>query len=82
MSYGYEQGQFATIPLAWDEAKGALTIGARIGLLPGHAREAAAAGRVRLDRRARAALGGAGGGEHARLRRQCGRDPAGAPVSR
>jgi alpha-D-xyloside xylohydrolase len=34
-SYGYEQGQFATIPLSWDEAKGALTIGARSGSFPG-----------------------------------------------
>jgi alpha-D-xyloside xylohydrolase len=34
-SYGYEQGQFATIPLQWDEAKGALTIGARAGSFPG-----------------------------------------------
>jgi alpha-D-xyloside xylohydrolase len=35
VSYGYEQGQFATIPLQWDEAKGALTIGARTGSFPG-----------------------------------------------
>ena len=35
MSYGYEQGQFATIPLSWDEAKGALTIGTRVGSFPG-----------------------------------------------
>jgi len=35
VSYGYEQGQFATIPLQWDEAKGALTIGTRTGSFPG-----------------------------------------------
>jgi len=34
-SYGYEQGQFATIPLSWDEAKGALTVGTRVGSFPG-----------------------------------------------
>jgi alpha-D-xyloside xylohydrolase len=34
-TYGYEQGQFATIPLSWDEARGALTIGARSGSFPG-----------------------------------------------
>jgi alpha-D-xyloside xylohydrolase len=35
VSYGYEQGQFATIPLAWDEGKGTLTVGARSGSFPG-----------------------------------------------
>ena len=35
VSYGYEQGLLATIPLRWDEAKGALTIGARQGSFPG-----------------------------------------------
>ena len=35
VSYGYEQGQLATIPLRWDEAKRALTIGARTGAFPG-----------------------------------------------
>jgi alpha-D-xyloside xylohydrolase len=35
VSYGYEQGQFATIPLAWDEAKGTLTVGPRSGSFPG-----------------------------------------------
>jgi len=35
VSYGYEQGQFATIPLSWDEVKGTLTIGTRAGSFPG-----------------------------------------------
>jgi alpha-D-xyloside xylohydrolase len=35
VSYGYEQGQFATIPLRWDEAKRAFAIGARRGAFPG-----------------------------------------------
>jgi alpha-D-xyloside xylohydrolase len=35
VSYGYEKGASATIPLRWDEAKGALTIGARAGSFPG-----------------------------------------------
>jgi alpha-D-xyloside xylohydrolase len=35
VSYGYEQGLFSTIPLQWDEAKAALTIGARRGSFPG-----------------------------------------------
>ncbi len=34
-SYGYEKGEHATVPLAWDEAKGVLTIGARQGTFPG-----------------------------------------------
>jgi alpha-D-xyloside xylohydrolase len=34
-SYGYEKGEHATVPLAWDEAKGTLTIGARQGTFPG-----------------------------------------------
>jgi alpha-D-xyloside xylohydrolase len=35
VSYGYERGAFATIPLRWDEAAGTLTIGARTGSFPG-----------------------------------------------
>jgi alpha-D-xyloside xylohydrolase len=35
VSYGYERGQFATIPLAWDEAKGTLSVGPRSGSFPG-----------------------------------------------
>jgi alpha-D-xyloside xylohydrolase len=35
VSYGYEQGLSSTIPLRWDEAKAALTIGARQGSFPG-----------------------------------------------
>jgi alpha-D-xyloside xylohydrolase len=35
VSYGYEQGLSSTIPLRWDEAKRALTIGARSGSFPG-----------------------------------------------
>jgi alpha-D-xyloside xylohydrolase len=34
-SYGYEKGEHATVPLAWDDAKGTLTIGARQGTFPG-----------------------------------------------
>ena len=34
-SYGYEKGEHATVPLAWDEAKGVLSIGARQGTFPG-----------------------------------------------
>ena len=33
-SYGYERGESARIPLAWDEAKGELSIGARVGTYP------------------------------------------------
>ncbi len=36
-SYGYERGESARIPLAWDEASGELTIGAREGAYPGMA---------------------------------------------
>jgi alpha-D-xyloside xylohydrolase len=35
VSYGYEKGAFSTIPLHWDERKGALTIGDRTGSYPG-----------------------------------------------
>ena len=31
VSYGYERGEFARIPLRYDAAKGTLTIGARVG---------------------------------------------------
>lgn len=34
-TYNYEKGQFATIPLTWDEAKQTLTIGDRAGTFPG-----------------------------------------------
>ncbi|MGY1521984.1 TIM-barrel domain-containing protein [Luteimonas sp. A482] len=34
-SYGYERGESARIPLAWDEKKGELSIGAREGEYPG-----------------------------------------------
>jgi len=34
-TYNYENGAYATIPLHWDEAKQALTIGERIGQFPG-----------------------------------------------
>lgn len=34
-SYRYERGVHATIPIAWDEAAGALPIGARAGRFPG-----------------------------------------------
>ena len=35
VSYGYERGEFARIPLRYDAAKGTLTIGARVGQLSG-----------------------------------------------
>jgi len=34
-TYNYEKGAYATIPLRWDDAKGALTIGDRQGQFPG-----------------------------------------------
>ena len=34
-TYNYEKGQFATIPLAWDDGKQTLTIGDRKGEFPG-----------------------------------------------
>lgn len=34
-SYRYERGVHATIPIAWDDAAGALTIGARRGRFQG-----------------------------------------------
>jgi alpha-D-xyloside xylohydrolase len=34
-SYGYERGESSRIPLAWDQARGTLTIGAREGSYPG-----------------------------------------------
>ena len=33
--YGYERGEFSTIPMSWDQARGVLTIGARNGAYPG-----------------------------------------------
>ena len=35
VSYGYERGQFARIPLRWDDANKTLTIGKREGKFPG-----------------------------------------------
>jgi alpha-D-xyloside xylohydrolase len=35
LTYGYESGAFATIPLRWDDARGTLTLGARVGDFPG-----------------------------------------------
>jgi alpha-D-xyloside xylohydrolase len=35
VSYGYEQGAFATIPLRYEEASGTLTVGGRTGAYPG-----------------------------------------------
>jgi len=34
-TYGYEKGAYATIPIDWNEAAGALTIGERKGAFPG-----------------------------------------------
>jgi alpha-D-xyloside xylohydrolase len=39
VSYGYERGEFARIPLRFDSAKGTLTIGARSGSYPGMAEQ-------------------------------------------
>jgi alpha-D-xyloside xylohydrolase len=38
-TYNYEKGQYATIPLAWNEAKQTLTIGDRKGEFPGMLKE-------------------------------------------
>jgi alpha-D-xyloside xylohydrolase len=35
VSYAYEKAAFATIPMSWDEAAGALTLGERRGSFPG-----------------------------------------------
>jgi alpha-D-xyloside xylohydrolase len=35
VSYGYERGDFATIPVRWNEASGELTLGERAGDFPG-----------------------------------------------
>lgn len=39
VSYGYEKGEFARIPIRYDAAAGTLTIGARSGSFPGMAEE-------------------------------------------
>ena len=50
-SYQYERGQSARIPIAWDQAKRTLTIGAREGSFPGMlARRRFAIVDVRRDR--------------------------------
>ena len=35
LTYDYEKGAYATIPIHWDDAKGALTLGERQGSFPG-----------------------------------------------
>jgi alpha-D-xyloside xylohydrolase len=35
LTYGYEKGAFARIPLRWDDTAGTLTIGRREGSFPG-----------------------------------------------
>ena len=35
LSYGYERGEYSSIPLAWDNAARMLTIGPRTGSYPG-----------------------------------------------
>ena len=35
VTYGYEKGAFATVPIHWDDASRTLTIGARAGSFPG-----------------------------------------------
>ena len=39
LSYGYEQGEWSRIPVSYDEARGTLTIGARVGGFDGMAQE-------------------------------------------
>jgi alpha-D-xyloside xylohydrolase len=39
VSYGYERGAFSTIPLAWDEDTGTLSVGERTGSFPGMLQE-------------------------------------------
>src|SRR5204862_8070542 len=34
-SYGYERGEFARVPIEWDDATGTLMIGRRTGTYPG-----------------------------------------------
>ena len=34
-SYRYEQGEFAEIPMTWNDAEGTLTFGERVGKFPG-----------------------------------------------
>ena len=80
VSYGYEQGQFATIPLSGTRRR-VPSRSARARAPSGNAREATAAGRVRLEDAA-VPHAAAPGGQHGRLRRQGGRDPAEALVSR
>ena len=78
-SYGYEKGAFATIPLALGRGEAARSRSARAqGTFPGHAREARAAGRVRLAGRAVPHSRGAARRAHARLRRS-GRIPVARP---
>ncbi len=38
-NYDYEKGKYATIPISWNEAKGALIIGKRAGEFPGMLKE-------------------------------------------
>jgi alpha-D-xyloside xylohydrolase len=38
-TYGYEKGQYATIPLTWNDAAGTLTIGPRSGTFAGMAKD-------------------------------------------
>lgn len=35
LTYGYEKGQYATIPISWNESDGTLTLGSRTGTFPG-----------------------------------------------
>ena len=35
LTYGYEKGQYATIPISWNESDGTLTLGPREGKFPG-----------------------------------------------
>ena len=37
LTYGYEKGAFARIPIHWNDATRTLTIGKRAGVVPGHA---------------------------------------------
>ena len=64
-TYGYERGEFARIPLRWNDATRTLTIGARDGCVPGMPRAADVHGRARHAGQAGALRRGAGAGRHA-----------------
>ncbi len=74
MSYGYERGEFARIPLRYDAAKGTLTIGARAGSYPGMPEE--------RTFKVRWIKAGRQGARRSRCRRRCHASSTRAPRSR